>query len=82
MGRGEVKLKHKIIIGGFMKINKLSKIFALCLTGLMAFALIGCAQNSDRSEERPSGKPTHSTRTVKSWQGSASVEIWVNPSDR
>ena len=56
MGRGEVKLKHKIIIGGFMKINKLSKIFALCLTGLMAFALIGCAQNSDDSKKTiPSG---------------------------
>ena len=39
-----------------MKINKLSKIFALCLTGLMALALIGCSHNSDDSHKKiPSG---------------------------
>ncbi len=39
-----------------MKLKKLSNIFALCLTGLMALALIGCTQNSDDSHKKiPSG---------------------------
>ena len=42
--------------GGNMKLKKLSNIFALCLTGLMALALIGCTQNSDDSHKKiPSG---------------------------
>lgn len=39
-----------------MKLKKLSNIFALCLTGLMALTLIGCTQNSDDSHKKiPSG---------------------------
>ncbi len=39
-----------------MKRKKLSNIFALCLTGFMALALIGCSQNSDDSHKKiPSG---------------------------